>query len=83
MIQFEVESAIMPDIQDYVTIDEAIEDSRVAYTAYWIRRLAQEGKIEARKIGGGVRGQWLIYLPSLVEYINKMDDLGTKKHRPD
>jgi len=83
MIEFAVQSPAMPDIEDFVTLEKAAADSRVNYTVYWIRRLCQEGKIEAKKIGEGTRGQWLVYLPSLIEYVTKMDDLGTKKHRPD
>jgi hypothetical protein len=72
----------MADVSEYVTIEEAAKDERVSYTAYWIRRLAQEDKIEAIKVGSGARGQWLIRLPSLVTYIQKMDELGTQKHNP-
>lgn len=82
MVMTMVELATMPDIEEYVTIQEAADDERVTYTAYWIRRLAQEGKIKAVKVGKRTRGQWLIHLPSLLEYIGEMDDLGTKKHSP-
>lgn len=77
-----VELMAMPDIAEYVTIQEAAEDERVSYTAYWIRRLAQEGKVKAVKVGKRTRGQWLIHMPSLLEYIGEMEDLGTKKHNP-
>lgn len=73
-------AATMPDISEYATIEQAAADSRVPYTAYWVRRLAQEGKIEAIKVGPSERGQWLIFMPSLLDYIKKMDDLGTGKH---
>jgi hypothetical protein len=72
--------ATMPDISEYATIEQAAADERVPYTAYWVRRLAQEGKITAVKVGPPERGQWLVYMPSLLEYIKKMDDLGTGKH---
>jgi hypothetical protein len=72
----------MPNIEEYTTIQDAADDNRVPYTPYWIRRLAQDGKIEAVKIGTGARGQWLIHLPSLLAYIRKMEALGTKKHDP-
>lgn len=74
--------AIMADVSEYITIEEAVQNERVLYTAYWIRRLAQEGKVEAIKVGSGARGQWLIHLPSLLAYIDKMDSLGTQKHTP-
>jgi len=78
-----VELAQMPDIEEYATIEDAEADARVPYSAYWLRRLAQEGRLKnARKIGKGPRGQWLIHMPSLLEYIQEMDDLGTKKHGP-
>lgn len=77
-----LEFAIMADVQEYVTIEDAANDEQVPYTAYWIRRLAQEGKIEALKVGSGARGQWLIHLPSLLEYIKQMNELGKKKHSP-
>lgn len=75
-----LESAAMADVEEYLTIEDAASDERVPYTPYWIRRLAQDGKVQAIKVGSGARGQWLIHMPSLVEYIEKMDDLGTQKH---
>jgi hypothetical protein len=80
MVLSVVEFAAMPDIAEYSTIEEAASHPDVPYTAYWVRRLAQEGKIEAIKVGPAERGQWLVYMPSLLEYIHKMDDLGTAKH---
>jgi hypothetical protein len=74
--------ACMPNIEEYTTIQAAANDRRVPYTAYWLRRLAQQGKIEAVKVGEGARGQWLVHLPSLLEYIKEMSDLGTQKHNP-
>lgn len=72
-------SATMP-INDYVTIAEAIEDERIPYTGFWLRRLAKAGRVKAKKIGTGFRGYWLIDLPSLLAYTEEMADLGTKKH---
>lgn len=77
-----VKSAIMPDINEYVTIEDAVQLEEVTYTPYWLRRLAQEGKIEAFKVGPGARGQWLIHKPSLLRYIKSMKDLGAQKHNP-
>ena len=73
----------MPDIEEYATIQDAARDNRVPYTAYWVRRLAQEGKIQARKFGTGSRATWLIHLPSLIEYAREMEALGTQKHARD
>ena len=75
-----IELATMPDIEEYRTIEEAAQDERVPYTAYWVRRLAQTGKVEAQKFGTGARATWLIHLPSLLDYIAEMEALGTKKH---
>ena len=80
MVESMVKWATMPDIQEYVTILEAAADERVPYTGYWLRRLCQDGKIKALKIGSAAKGQWLIHLPSLLEYIDKMEELGTQKH---
>jgi hypothetical protein len=74
--------ATMPDIKEYKTIEEASRDARIPYTAYWIRRLCQTGRIAAIKVEGAARGTWLVHIPSLLEYVQKMDDLGTQKHTP-
>lgn len=79
-MQTMVKSAVMPDIQEYVTILDAAADERVPYTDYWLRRLCQDGKIKAIKVGSASKGQWLIHMPSLLEYIRRMDELGTQKH---
>jgi hypothetical protein len=80
MIETVVKLATMPDIKEYVTILKAAEDERVPYTAYWLRRLCQDGKIKALKIGSAEKGQWLIHLPTLLEYVKQMNELGTQKH---
>jgi hypothetical protein len=72
----------MPDIEEYVTIAQAAERPEVTYTTYWLRRLCQDGRIDAIKIEGAARGTWLIHLPSLLEYVRQMDELGTEKHKP-
>lgn len=73
----------MPDIKEYVTIQEAVEDDRIPYTAHWLRTLCQQDKIEAVKVGHrGTRGQWLIHLPSLLKYIAEMDAMGPQKFNP-
>lgn len=75
-----IKSAVMPDIREYATIEDAANHPDVPYTAYWVRRLAQDGRIEAIKVGPAERGQWLVYMPSLLEYVRQMDELGTDKH---
>lgn len=77
-----VELASMPDIAEYATLDDAAADPRVPYKVYWIRRLCQEGKVTAVKVGTSTRGQWLVHMPSLLAYVKEMDDLGDKKHNP-
>ena len=83
MLETVLQSKTMPDIKEYATIADAANDERVPYSAYWVRRLAQEGKIEAVKIGEGLRSQWLVHMPSLLAYVKEMEELGTKKHHPD
>lgn len=78
-----VESGIMPDIREYKTIKDAAADERVPYTPYWLRRLAKAKTVVAVQVGDGKRSQWLIHMPSLLEYVRKMARLGTKKHHPD
>lgn len=83
MLETMLQSKAMPDIKEYATIADAANDERVPYSVYWVRRLAQEGKIEAVKIGEGLRSQWLVHMPSLLAYVGEMEELGTKKHHPD
>lgn len=42
--------------------------------------MLKEGTVQAVKVGDYVRDTWLVHLPSLPEYIKKMDELGTQKH---
>jgi hypothetical protein len=78
-----VKLTIMPDIEEYATVEDAANDERVPYSAYWVRRLVQDGKVEAFKVGKGLRSQWLVHMPSLLAYVKEMEELGTKKHHPD
>lgn len=80
--QFMIQSGAMPELNEYVTISEATAHPDVKYSAYWLRNLAAEGKVPSRKLGDEHRGLWLIHLPSLLQYIKQMDDLGTDKHNP-
>lgn len=73
---------VMPDVTEYVTIAKAANSPGVDYTAYWIRRLCQEGKVSAIKVEGPARGTWLVHFPSLLAYIREMDALGTQKFVP-
>jgi len=80
MVSLMVKSGTMPDIAEYKTVAEAARDERVEYTAYWVRRLCQEGKVTALKVGDPERGTWLVHMPSLFAYIEEMNELGTQKH---
>lgn len=83
MYEVMVKSRAMPDIKEYVTVKQAAARDDVPYSEYWIRRLVQDGRIAAEKIGEGFRSQWLIHLPSLLAYVREMEELGTQKHHPD
>ena len=77
-----VDALVMPDVTEYITITKAANHPEVDYTAYWIRRLCQEGKVDAIKVEGAARGTWLVHLPSLLAYIREMDELGPRKFVP-
>lgn len=77
-----IQSGAMPELDDYVTIADAVAHPDVPYTAYWLRNLAEKQRIPSRKIGDEHRGLWLIHLPSLLDYIKEMDELGSSKHNP-
>ena len=83
MCETMVKSKVMPDIKEYVTVKQAAAREDVPYSEYWIRRLVQDGTVDAVKIGEGFRSQWLIHLPSLLAYVKEMEELGTQKHHPD
>lgn len=82
MYEAVVKSNIMPDIKEYCTISEAAEREDVPYTEHWIRQLIKAGKVEAVKMGKGLRAMWLVHLPSLLEYVEEMEELGPRKHYP-
>jgi hypothetical protein len=67
-------------LRDFVTIRDAVDRDDVPYTARWVKHLIRVGKVEGTKIGTKRRGQWLVYLPSLLEYVGRMRELGTMKH---
>lgn len=75
-----VKSPTMADMAEYKTLAEASEDKRIPYTVHWLRKLCQDNTVECIKLGSGHRAMWLIHMPSLLTYVQEMDDLGTKKH---
>jgi hypothetical protein len=66
----------MKNLNDYKPITEAAADPKIPYSRNWIWTLIKEKKIEAEKVGG----RWLVNMPSLLQYVKEMDQLGTKKH---
>jgi excisionase family DNA binding protein len=48
------------------------------YVPAYLRRLAGQGRIEARKVGR----DWLIDLESLLAYKAQMETLGEQRHNP-
>lgn len=83
MTETKVEYKTMtPNIDEYVTLEEARENPKIHYTAAWIRILCQQGKVEARKIVSGNRGVWLVHLPSLIDYVEKAEDRQDRRFAP-
>ena len=62
------------DLADYITTEEAADLS--GYHVNYIRRIMRQGKIKGRKAGI----VWLIERPSLLEYLARVQALGSKKH---
>lgn len=65
---------------DMITLSKAVKDDRVHYSMIWVRNLCKEGKIDAQKFGEGKGAIWMVSLSSLLQYIEKMERLGTSKH---
>jgi len=59
-----------------VTVTEAAKETGLSHEH--ITSLARKGKISARKAAG----VWLIEIESLREYVQKMKELGPRKHNP-
>ena len=77
-----IEFPQMPDISEYVTLQEAADDPRVPYSVNWLRRLCESGKVEGKQFGTDRRSVYVIHLPDLLAYVERMRQLDTKKHRP-
>ncbi|MBN1815440.1 MAG: helix-turn-helix domain-containing protein [Anaerolineae bacterium] len=67
---------VEPINDGWITTDEAQE--LTGYSIAYLRRLANRGDIEARKVGR----DWLIWRESLLAYKDQMDSLGRAKHNP-
>jgi excisionase family DNA binding protein len=65
-----------PITQGWITTTEAA--TVTGYKAAYVRYLANQGLIEARKVGR----DWLINQESLLAYKTQMDALGPQRHNP-
>ena len=65
-----------PVAEGWITTDEA--EAMAGYAQAYLRRLASQGRIEARKVGR----DWLVNEESLLAYKAQMDALGDQRHNP-
>jgi excisionase family DNA binding protein len=63
-------------IERWVTTAQAAEVT--SYTTAYLRYIAGQGKIRARKVGR----DWLVNLEDVLSYKARMDALGSQKHNP-
>lgn len=61
-----------------LTVSEAAQ--LAGYSERHVRRLARQGQVDARQVGGWL---YLIDRQSLMEYAEKMKALGQYKYAPD
>lgn len=66
----------VPIVEGWITTDEA--QALTDYSRAYLRWLANQGRIEARKVGR----DWLIDRESLLAYKAGMEALGGQKHNP-
>jgi len=65
-----------PVVEGWITTIEA--EILTGYSQAYMRQLACNGKVKARKVGR----DWLINRESLLAYKHQMDVLGPEKHNP-
>jgi excisionase family DNA binding protein len=65
-----------PIVEGWLSTAEANE--LTGYSFGYLRRLAKQGRIEARKVSR----DWLLHRESLLSYKAEMECLGTGKHNP-
>lgn len=65
-----------PISDGWLTTQEA--QTLTGYAPAYLRRLAGQGRVEARKIGR----DWLIHQESLLAHKAQMDALGDQRHNP-
>ena len=63
-------------LENWLTTKQAKE--LTGYTMVYLRRLANQRQVEARKVGR----DWLINQESLLAYKARMDALGPQRHNP-
>jgi hypothetical protein len=66
----------VPVTDGWITTGEA--QALTGYTTAYARWLANQGKVEARKVGR----DWLINKQSLLDHKAKMDAMGNQRHNP-
>jgi excisionase family DNA binding protein len=65
-----------PIVEGWINTEQA--ETLTGYAQAYLRRLANQGRIEARKVGR----DWLINQESLLTYRAQMDALGDQRHNP-
>ena len=65
-----------PLAEGWISVQDGAE--LVGYSAVYVRLLARQARIEARKVGR----DWLIERASLLAFKAQMDRLGAQKHSP-
>ena len=65
-----------PITEGWINTEQA--EALTGYATAYLRRLAGQGRVEARKVGR----DWLINLESLLAYKAQMDALGSQRHNP-
>jgi hypothetical protein len=65
-----------PISQGWINTEQA--EALTGYASAYLRRLANQGRVEARKVGR----DWLINQESLLAYKQEMDSLGGQRHNP-
>jgi excisionase family DNA binding protein len=67
---------IEPLTKGWLTTEQA--ETLTGYSVAYLRRLANQGRVEARKVGR----DWVLYKDSILAYKKRMDSLGLDKHNP-
>jgi hypothetical protein len=65
-----------PLAEGWITIEEA--EHLTGYCTAYLRRLANQRRVDARKVGR----DWVFHRENLLAYKERMDTLGTEKHNP-